>query len=337
MKEIKQVKSSIKKEMVFIFEWGIRIGVILSILKMFSIFKLCGGLYLHVIASWPIGILTGVLIATVVMLLRRTTVLVTRDGVTITRIGKRVQLSIDDFDAPVIRRKEHSFFEVLKKTTLKIYVNVSYRNGTKAYRLYEFSEKELEEVVQYIREQRNDNIPVKEKIAVVDSFNVVFSLSRFEIKQHEKKTILKIGGIWLLVLEVMLIVFLRKFADSSMEYLKTILFIVILCTLLGAVPFQLFWIFWKCKFCPQTIRIGGDALWVDGEYFSYLALSYISMTSPRKESDSIFPVQYWITIKSNGKKYKYWLGSQASYGEYRELCKNLEQALVMRSNKLRYK
>lgn len=370
MKEIKQVNSNIKKEMEFVIVWGILIGVILNILDMFPFFRnvfeypllrIYRRISVYTIGQWPVCMLTGVLIAAVVMLLRRTTVLVTKDVVTITRIGKKVQLSIDDFDAPVIQRKAHLLFDVLKWITLKIYLNFSYLNGTKSYRLFEFSEEELEKAIQYIREQRNENMPVEEKIAVLDSLNNmqnatmvseslyederetvqdktplnVFSLSRLEIKQYEQNTLLKIAGICLGLLVFLLVCFWCKF--FSMEDFKVIFAMLIGGITLAAVPFLLLWLFWKLKHCPQTIRICSDAMWVDEKYFTYTGLSYISMTSPRKQSDSAFPVQYWMTIKKNGEKHKYWLGSEASYGEYKELCKTLEKALIMHPNKMRYR
>lgn len=340
MKETKQVKSNIKKEIGFIFEWGILIGVILSILDAFSFLGLYRYVYLHTIVQWPIGILTGILIAAVVVLLRRTTVLVTRDSVIIRRIGKKIQLSINDFHEPVIRRKQYLLFGVLKKITLKIYLNFFYRNGTKAYRLFEFSEVELEQVIQSIREQCSENMPVEEKLAVQDSFNNMqedspsnmFSLSPEEIGQYERKTILKIGGICIILLAVMMI-----FILCGIDSFKVIFSVLLLCIMLGATLVLLLRLSWKIKRCPESIRVGGNAVWVGEKYFSYTSVSDISMTSPRKKSDSIYPVQYWMTIKENGEKYKYWLGSQASYGEYRHLCKIFEQALLMYPNKLRYK
>lgn len=361
MKEIKQVKSSIKKEIEFIFEWGILIGIILSILDAFPFLQLYRYLSLHMAAKWPVGILTGIILAAIVMLLRRTTVLVKKDSVVIRRMGRSLQLSIDDFDMPVIKRKEHHFW-VMKKIATKIYLSFSYLNGTKVYRLFEFSEMELEQVIQFIREQCSENMPVEEKLAVWDSLNNIqnvtsgwenmpeagersvgvdspsnmFSLSPAEIRWNERKTILKIGGIWLIILAAMLIFILCGFSQSSGESFKMIFCVFLLCLLLAAVPVQLLQLSWKLKRCPESIRISGNAMWVGEKYFPYIGVSYISMTSPRKKSDSIFPVQYWMTIKENGEKHKYWLGSQASYGEYRELCKILEQALIMRPNKLKY-
>lgn len=362
MEEKKQVKSSITKEIEFIFEWGILIGIIFSIIDAFPFLRLYRYLYLHMAARWPVGILTGIILAAIVMLLRRTTVLVKKDSVVIRRIGRSLQLSIDDFDMPVIKRKEHHFW-VMKKIATKIYLSFSYPNGTKAYRLFEFSEMDLEQVIQFIREQCSENMPVEEKLAVWDSLNNmqeaivgcgdthekglesvsddspsnVFAMLPEEIRQREKKTILKIGGIWLIILAAMLIFIFCGFSQSSKESFKIIFFMLIACILLAAVPFQLLQLSWKMKRCPKSIRIEGDAMWVGEKYFPYIGVAYISMTSPRKKSDSIFPVQYWMTIKENGEKHRYWLGSQASYGEYREICKILERALIMRPDKLKYK
>lgn len=358
MEAAKKVKSNIKKEIQFMFELGIVIGVILSLLDAVPFLGVYRFRYLYMASRWPVGMLTGIIIAAVVMLLRRTTVLVTRDRVVIRRMGRNLQFSIADFTMPVIRRKEHHIW-LIKKVSTKIYLSFSYLNGTKAYQLFEFSETDLEQVLQFIREQCSANMPMEEKLAVRDSLNnmqevtaggedrqeavsgdssfKVFSLFPEQIRQRERRTILKIGGIWIMILAAILILLLFGFSNSSGTSFK-----LIFCSFLGvimlvSVPFQLLRLSWRMKCCPEVIRIGGNAMWVGEKYVPYIGVASIRMTSPRKESDSVFPVQYWMTIKENGEKHRYYLGSQASYGEYRELCNSLEQALIMRPDKLKYR
>lgn len=63
----------------------------------------------------------------------------------------------------------------------------------------------------------------------------------------------------------------------------------------------------------------------------------IRLTSPRKKSSSIFPVQRYIYVSANGMTKKYWLGSEVSFRAYGSLCRSLELSMVLHPSKLRYK
>lgn len=304
----------------------------------FRFFRFLGVLWLYRITEWPTAILTGIVIAGIVDVFRRTTVLVTKDSVVIKKIGQKVQLSIDDFEGADIKKKRHTIWYIVIVST-KVYLYFRNPNGTKAYRLFGFSDRKLEQVMQYIREQRSNNMPIEEKVEALNplkegtSFHDIF-ISSAQIRHDERKTILRISGIGLIILSVSVIAGLKK---SNMETFVIINILFLYCVLIGAVLMQLQLLSRKLTYCPETIRINKDAMWIGEKCFSFAGISYINVTSPRKENNSIFPVQYWMTVKDSEKTFKYWLGSQASFGEYEDFCKTLEQAMLMHTDKLRYK
>ncbi|MCI5944886.1 MAG: hypothetical protein MRZ41_09350 [Eubacterium sp.] len=90
------------------------------------------------------------------------------------------------------------------------------------------------------------------------------------------------------------------------------------------------------RICARRILIGGEFIQIGEDTYTYTGTESIRLTSPRKESDSIFPVQRYLTVRAGGKKHKYWLGSQSSFGDYEKLCQELEQAMVFYPMKLEY-
>ena len=350
MTENKPVKGSIKIQIKFIFVWGILIGCLLYFLnflyffglfKIFRLFGLIGSFgwsLLYRVTKWPIAILTGIVIAGIMVVFRRVTVLVTKDSVVIKKIGQKVQLSIDDFEGADIKKKMHTIWYIVIVST-KVYLYFRNPNGTKAYRLFGFSDRKLEQVMQYIREQRSNNMPIEEKVEALNPlkedtpFNDIV-ISSAQIRHDERKMILRISGIGLILL---VFAFIAVLVHVGMEISLIINILFLLCVLFGAVLIQLQHLSRKLMHCPEIIRINKNAMWIGEKCFSYTGISYINMTSPRKENNSIFPVQYWMTVEESEKTFKYWLGSQASFGEYEDFCKTLEQAMLMHADKLRYK
>lgn len=366
MNEKNQVKSSLKNQIFFILECGILLGLILCLLNGFILLNFYRYPFLDNVTGWPYGILTGIIVMTVTALLRHTTVLVTKNHIIIRRGFCKKELDLKSFDAPVIIRREYKF-SVTKKVSVKIGLRFLISGTAKTYRLFGFHEEDLEQVLLFVREQRSINMPVGQKLetlkslakreseevlplsetdsGLTDSGESVeeklpsgsFSIAPEKIRQYEKKNILKIGIIWLALAAAMLVFLLYGIADNGISKFQTVFFLLVLIVMLAAIPFQLLHLSRKIKLCPKTVKTDGNALWIGTVYFSFTGISAVTMTSPRKESDSIFPVQYWLTVKQNGEKHKFWLGSQASFGEYRQLCAVMEQAFVMRPGLLHFK
>lgn len=93
----------------------------------------------------------------------------------------------------------------------------------------------------------------------------------------------------------------------------------------------------KRGICAERIVTDGEHLTIGGDYYSYAYIEKIRLTSPRKKSSSIFPVQRYIYVSANGMTKKYWLGSEVSFRAYGSLCRSLELSMVLHPSKLRYK
>lgn len=353
MQQAKIVKSSLGKEIKFLLIGGILAGAAVCVLEYFVYLFFGDSMTirrLHSWLQWPYGMLPATAFILLIVLFRRTTVAVYADEVVISRIGWKRKFPIRYFHGPVVSKKTH-IISIVKKTNTMLYLCADVPSGTKAYRLFDFTEQGLEQAVQYIRERHTANMPIEEKLDVQNSLEDleeiqcedggtkpnVFPVSAEEICRSERKSILKIGGVWLVLGVFMMIFLVDGFGENGVLSFQVLFFLILLLLLITSVPFQLFRLSRRMRRCPEYIKVEQNAIWLGRTYFSFTSLSGIRMVSPDKKSGSIFPVQYEMTIQGAGEKQKYYLGSQASYGEYRRLCETLEKALIMYPEKLTYR
>lgn len=95
----------------------------------------------------------------------------------------------------------------------------------------------------------------------------------------------------------------------------------------------------KQRWCPHIIKRNGDFLFFDDMTFSARKIDKLIMTDPNSYQSSVEVNHRYITIFSEGKKYRYWFGIYGSLTveQYKNLCDVVEQAFVMYPSKIIYK
>ena len=157
------------------------------------------------------------------------------------------------------------------------------------------------------------------------------------LQQAERKTILYTGVVWAFFLAICIIIEIWWNVGDTLWGFMYLIVIIALGFMLLTTPFQLFYLAVKSKWCPKQIQMDEKHIWMGEKRFSFADLEYIKVVSPLKKSDSILPVQYYLTIKEKGEKYKYWLGTAYSFEVYKEFCATLEKTMGEYSCKIRYK
>ena len=250
--------------------------------------------------------------------------------------------------------------------SVKCYLIFCKDNEVKKFRLYGFGEKDLEKLLAVLREKQMKYMEIEKRFALVETYEKNASEALFSERKREhsstvctdladdktvkgeyllppkqliakeKNTVRKIGLIFL-----GLTIFLALFTVREIIAGETVapLLVVILCAaflMLLMLPVHFLTMKQKERICARRILIGGEFIQIGEDTYTYTGTESIRLTSPRKESDSIFPVQRYLTVRAGGKKHKYWLGSQSSFGDYEKLCQELEQAMVFYPMKLEY-
>lgn len=347
-----RITSSSREEILFVIKWGILSGCIICALEsVINIFRLITFYipipyiwYAERFAAWPFGMIPGFLFAVLAMAFRRTAVEINRDYVCIRRIGKKQVLSIQNFAEPSVVKKSFSV-SAFQFTILKVYLLFYEKQETKPYRLFEFTEKDLERVIKEIRIQQAAGLPVEEKIHMQDSFahrtedssEDVFYLPSDVLISREKETLRKTGMIELGLAAVLLILFLYTCIIDHEFNWELLVALTAMVLMLITMPFRISALSKKRKLCAERIVLDGSHIWIRSNGYSFSGITAVCLTSPRKSSNSITPVQYYMTVTQNSERRKYWLGSQSSFGDYNKLCKRLEEAMIMYPGKLSYK
>lgn len=296
-----------------------------------------GGLALLSLHKTSVSIGAGVLAAVLSVLLRRTSVAVSSDGITVKRAGVNVIL----FGIGSIEPKSDissSTVEMLKVTSYKCGLKL---NG-RYVRLYGFGEKAFERLADEIRLMQAENIPLEEKVSAetqslyepivllsADGLDGQYFIPHDKIIREEKKLIGKIAAISIAIAAVLI------FIGLDGAGFKEIIALMIAACMAVSCPFLLIGCFKRAKLFPEKIEISGEHLYIGEDHFTLTGIDYAVLTSPRKKSDSIYPVQYYLKIKDGGKVHKYWLGSSLlCENYYDEFCKEMSKAFAMFPKKL---
>lgn len=304
---------------------------------------------LYSILRWPVSILSGTVAGSVVVFLRRTVVEFTDRQITLTAPGSRKTFDIDQFLDSSVIRKEH-IFSYGKFITVKCYLFFKSADGFRKYCLYGFSEKDLEHLLTAIRNCQSDSLTEEEKTAIAEQYSeeawnalmkgtenpYEFQLPSILLISREKSSLKKIGAILLCAMLAVALLDAHALLSEGMLTMQ----LLFLTVLILPVPFFLLVISVglrrKRSICAEKIIIGKSYLQIHDRTYSYSYIRQLYLTSPRKKSSSIFPVQRYMYLTTLEGKRKYWLGSEASFGEYHRLCASLEQALISSPDKLKW-
>lgn len=342
----KVIGGNMEEKTVYKSEWGrlLGFGLACGAAVCAAVYTLLyfGGIFIGALAWLSIrkaaaAVCVGVIAAVLTVLLRRTSVEMGSDYVVVKRAGVNVRCSADD--RIVIKSDiSTSTVEMLKMTTYKCGLVLDGRY----VRLYGFSEKSFELLADGIRCMKSENRPLEEKILAetqtlyepkvllsADGLDGEYGISRDKIISGEKKLVGKIAVIGIACAAVLILIGLDGGGFKEAAALIIAVCMVISC------PFMLIGCFKRAKFFPEKIEISGEHLYVGDEHFTLTSIDYAKLTSPRKKSDSIYPVQYYLKIRDGGKVHKYWLGSsllcQNYYGNF---CDSMSRAFAMYPKKL---
>ena len=296
-----------------------------------------GGLALVSLHKTAVSISAGVFAAVLSVLLHRTSVEVSSDGIKVKRAGVNVYCSASESIEP---RSE------ISSSAVKMLKVTSYKCGLKLngryVRLYGFGEKAFERLANDIRRMQSENLPLEEKISSetqslyepivllsADGSDGSYFVPHEKIIHGEKKLIGKIAAISIAIAAVL------AFIGLDGAGFKEMIALIIAACMAVSCPFLLIGCVKRAKLFPEKIEISGEHLYIGGEHFTLTGIDCAVLTSPRKKSDSIYPVQYYLKIKDGGKVHKYWLGSSLlCENYYGELCKEMSRAFAMFPKKL---
>lgn len=97
-------------------------------------------------------------------------------------------------------------------------------------------------------------------------------------------------------------------------------------------------LFLNQKKCPHKLYRHGTFLTFDETRFSVSRIETIRMTASNVQSNSIYPKNRYILFSSQGKKYKYWIGSTGTLSrrDYDKICQWIEKAFIHEPDKVVY-
>lgn len=327
-------------------EWGrlLGFGAVCGVIVCAAVYAILyfGRMFVYALAalavhSLAVSIGAGVFAAVLLVLLRRTSVEIGAEYIAVKRAGVNLRCSASESIEPKLEISS-STVEMLKVTSYKCGLKL---NG-RYVRLYGFGEKAFERIADDIRCMQAENIPLEEKVSAetqslyepivllsADGLDGEYFVPREKIIREEKKLSGKIAAISIAIAAVLVFIGL-----DGAGFKEMIALIIAACMAISC-PFLLIGCFKKAKLFPEKIEISGDHLYIGEEYFTLTGIERAVLTSPRKKSDSIYPVQYYLKIKDGGKVHKYWLGSSLlCENYYGDLCKEMSKAFAMFPKKL---
>ncbi|MGN0495709.1 MAG: hypothetical protein ACI4GW_05745 [Lachnospiraceae bacterium] len=91
------------------------------------------------------------------------------------------------------------------------------------------------------------------------------------------------------------------------------------------IPVELIRLYRKAKKCPSKISLNSRGMMFDETYIATTDIKKVTLTHKNAVIKSIYPKNRFIKIKTNGKKYVIWLGTESgfSYQEYAEIADSI--------------
>ena len=342
MTQEQRIQSNVSRMFIAMLIWGVVFGCVISIVAYFTNLFLAFPIpyYLSRMFEWPECLVLGFAIAFLYVLSRRTTVTVTKEQIQIQRGFKKWQFPVASFYNTDTQKKMIGYNLFVFYYT-KRYLVFKEASEKKKYRIYDITENRLEQIVQCIREQNNANLTIEEKIDIQtllddETERTEFVLNGNTLYGKEKKFLFFTAKLWIGIIAVLSLILLIDYKASSTVRPMFVLLLVLFVCMLLVLPFQILILKKKSKNCPGRIIITSDRFFVGGKSYSYSSVLQIKLTSPEKKSSSIYAVQRYMQIVESGGKKKYWMGSDTSYGSYRQLCKCLEEATFAYPGKVVY-
>lgn len=290
----------------------------------------------------PICFIAGFLIAAVIQILRFTIVTISSDTVCIKRLLKKYTFEIEKcYFFEKTEYKKHSI-SMLVFTRNKRYLILKDSVGNiRKIRLYSFSASGLYKLIDEIHKCETEAISNERKERVIrESWDNErrFDISVKSIVQCEWKKVRIIVSIWI-VITVLLTILLVLTDNDAYHTLELVLMVLASFICVLEVPYELIRTVKNAKRCPEYVAFKGEHFMIADDHFIVSDVESLTMTSVDRKSNSIYPVQRYMIIKTDMAKYKYWLGSEASITlkEYKRICAFIRQAFINYPEKLEFK
>lgn len=256
----------------------------------------------------------GVLISIIIQLFRFTRVSIEKKGffkyVVIKRLFKKQYYGLfENYFSERTHSAKHNAFTINKRYI--IIMNRNKKHDVK--RLYGFSAKAFYELINEIHNAQIEQIPGKYKDDMIQDSSKsssklelpVENIIRLEWKSVRFNSFIFIAA----TLAIGIIVFFLGDEYANVKYLA-LLIASVLCVM--EIPIEIIKTKMNIKRCPEFIEAAGEHLIIGEHYFVVSDIEKITLTSLDCKSSSIYPVQRYMTIKTDAQKYKFWLGSENS-------------------------
>lgn len=341
--------------------WGFLLCVLFYVLNLFLIgplFRILGGSFfflalarfLQLLFAWPNVMVTALIVTIVRCFLRRTRVTLSGDTVIIRRLRHTDCLPLTAF----IRQKTvESFvgYHIIGWVFRRRYLIFQNDSGKEVkYRLYEYSEKDLEQVTQLLtRVSRTEHLAEDDKTEIM--MNAFQNEMEIQIDPQHLWSCLsrRLGALCIICLTVFTLstylfyrmLFIPPQYDSASILLKFVGYSSIALALgsfflLGRTLWALTVNALLKSSCPQKIAFIGNMLQIDRTMYSANRIKQVTMNPPARKLP-LFRC-YQITLVTTEGTYRYWLGNTAGlgHGNWNTLCRGMQGLLVSCPAKLTY-
>ncbi|MDE6103609.1 MAG: hypothetical protein K2F60_03685 [Oscillospiraceae bacterium] len=318
---------------------GLALWLIIDILSDFTNF-----IPLFIIDSMkiPVCLTAGFLMAVVIQVFRCTVVTVSSDTVCIKRLLKKYTFEIDKcYFFEETEYKKHSI-SMLVFTRYKRFLILKDAVGkVRRIRLYSFSATGLYSLIDEIHKHETEAISDERKAKVIrDSWDNErrLDISVKSIVRCEWKKVWIIVSVWIGI-TILLTVLLVLTDNDAYHTFELVLMILVSFICVLEIPYELIRTVKNARRCPEYVQFKGEHFMVADDHFIVSDIENLTMTSVDRKSNSIYPVQRYMIIKTDMGKYKYWIGSEASMTvrEYKRICAFIRQAFINYPDKLEFK
>lgn len=248
------------------------------------------------------------------------------------RFGNSIHLPFDSYKFVPIKELGNTSFK-----NQHLYLRTIDKNGyTIDYRLRYFSMNTYTELISAINASHTETLSVefRSQVAYEDMVTgiIEFNLFRSQIVKAEWIIYGKYSGC---ILVSTLIMFLIRSWGSGMTWY---LVLIVITVMVLSLPVMAVRLALNQRRCPYKISKNGSFLFMDDKRFSMNQIDKVVMTDVNAKSNFIFPLNRYIKIYANNRKYKYWVGSEGSlsYQSYQELCREIERMFINSPSKIFY-
>ena len=207
-------------------------------------------------------------------------------------------------------------------------------------RLYGFSANELYGLIDEIHKTQIESIDSKEKEKIIrDSWDSSMKLELPVVKiiRLEWKGV-RFNSLIFIVLNAFLVILFMIFENDANSSIKLLITMTSSAICVIEIPFEIFRTKKNIKHCPDHVEFVGEHLIIGERHFMISDIEKVTITSMDRKSSSIYPVQRYMIIKTDTKKYKFWLGSENSgiNEEYRIISNIIRCAFINNPEKVNF-